>query len=952
LRSLLDKGLGLFLHPYFTGQRHLAKWGTVNESHIDGSGRSILPDFGGDEHLLEDWRRAITEDAESAGPEFKAKFDHDVPGLQIATSQVRFGDLGVESKLDALKARMRADHKLSWPDGEKARIPGKIYERNFELKVEFLHRLLREKFGLDPATGGARFRTVLLSAPLRMMFSGVQEDDESVPSSYRGGVWIFAGTERRYGRRRREKLEDLMRLCLLTGMSSVEARASKSLSEGILRHAVRTAAAAIMGRNMSHNIGSHVLARYSSKIGSEKIEVRDDKADSRGEFLAYLQRRMDFLAEVATSDQAFWSESLWLHEQVGRLNYTRQKERFFPNDPIVLKYITGKDSLPASVEWGRPTSLLDAGGGIAATASEISKDYLIACPGGEMGIHALFVILENVIRNSARHGSSTEAENETVKIFVHAIDEGDTEFLTIEIIDPRAPLNEIDDEEVRETRPHLKINKMLKEKLVNPDGTPNPRNWGVREMQICAHYLRELSFSDLDSLPHESHPVLRAGVHSLGAGRGCLKYTLYLKRAKLTAVVMRSGSSRDADELRRRGLHVECLESGMDPDWKQIATRTGGYGFLLVEEGISIPGAGTSGRASLPVRTMNFSKVKIDEAIDGALRSSGTEWMERLHKEWAEICRDKRAAWANKPLWGVVVADNLALKYGDVALPSGPAQLSEGLFAVNKVDDRKARSRIAPLPDDASILDWHRNLHGHAIAAAWIAHPFMQELRLGGASLGQAALVAKNPEESRMWISAEAALSDSPHSAYLRACTHGTGWEILAAAVPRVAVLDERVQSSLDKVVRGDLKLRHAWFCMGVWVPWKNSPSELLNCDLDTPSFVDCQKFLKRPTDKDEQFPIDVLVVHLTVLERLKQERRKSLKETLAELVAGTEASEAEIVIVTGRGVPAVDIDNVRYLPISALLESLVMRPSKLALMRTSWSSGRTRNVAGLENKE
>jgi hypothetical protein len=273
------------------------------------------------------------------------------------------------------------------------------------------------------------------------------------------------------------------------------------------------------------------------------------------------------------------------------------------------------------------------------------------------------------------------------------------------------------------------------------------------------------------------------------------------------------------------------------------------------------------------------------------------------------------------------------------------------LFAVTKAEGGEGGSWIAPLPDDASTLDWHGNLHDRAIAAAWIAHPFMQELRLGGASLGQAALVA-NPEESRMWISAEAALSDSPHSAYLRACTRGAGWEILAAAVPRVAVLDERVQSSLDKVVRGDLKLRHAWFCMGVWVPWKNIPNELVNCDLDTPNFVACQKFLKRPADKGEQFPIDVLVVHLTVLERLKQERRTSLKETLAQLVANTEAAEAEIVIVTGRGVPAVDIDNVRYLPISALLESLVMRPSKLALMRTIWSSGRTRNIAGLENKE
>ena len=68
------------------------------------------------------------------------------------------------------------------------------------------------------------------------------------------------------------------------------------------RAALRSAVSSIMGRNMSHNIGSHVLARYSSKIKEDRGLVATGKADHRSDFLAYLQRRMDFLAEIATSD--------------------------------------------------------------------------------------------------------------------------------------------------------------------------------------------------------------------------------------------------------------------------------------------------------------------------------------------------------------------------------------------------------------------------------------------------------------------------------------------------------------------------------------------------------------------------------------------------------------------------------------------------------------------------
>ena len=138
---------------------------------------------------------------------------------------------------------------------------------------------------------------------------------------------------------------------------------------------------------------------------------------------------------------------------------------------------------------------------------------------------------------------------------------------------------------------------------------------------------------------------------------------------------------------------------------------------------------------------------------------------------------------------------------------------------------------------------------------------------------------------------------------------------------------------------------------MGVWVPEKpNAEGTLLpTCNLEDPNFDALHEFLLNPAYRKEQYPVDFLVLHLTILEKLnKDSGEELLNETLERLIDGTQAQEAEIVIVTGRGVPSIanalsdqKLERARYLPISALLESLVVRPSKLGVMRALWNASR-----------
>ncbi|KKM03754.1 hypothetical protein LCGC14_1771270, partial [marine sediment metagenome] len=75
------------------------------------------------------------------------------------------------------------------------------------------------------------------------------------------------------------------------------------LKKKVLQNSIRSAVSAIIGRNMSHNIGSHVLSYGPASLktaGSNLAQVR---------FYEYLRQRMDFIAEICTADPS-WCPSM------------------------------------------------------------------------------------------------------------------------------------------------------------------------------------------------------------------------------------------------------------------------------------------------------------------------------------------------------------------------------------------------------------------------------------------------------------------------------------------------------------------------------------------------------------------------------------------------------------------------------------------------------------------
>ncbi len=267
----------------------------------------------------------------------------------------------------------------------------------------------------------------------------------------------------------------------------IAAHIDLELTESLLKSfSLRSFIAAIMSRNMSHNLGSHVLARVASQSVMEQTQSKGVseilslmyKKPEEGRDLAkelihwskdaqllslYTQQRMDFIAQVSF-DWPTWTEPAYLlkdllrwflyqkhllnfiaaSEELGaRLFHPRRHEenlKQYAGDIRLHVFLAPEEvwAAPGGAFRGRdepgktpvesrmddilrcpPKFYLENGDRESwnpwnhvllytpekgEPMGETTKDILLAIPGGVVGYHAFYVILENIIRNAAKHG--------------------------------------------------------------------------------------------------------------------------------------------------------------------------------------------------------------------------------------------------------------------------------------------------------------------------------------------------------------------------------------------------------------------------------------------------------------------------------------------------------------------------------------------------------------------
>jgi len=395
---------------------------------------------------------------------------------------------------------------------------------------------------------------------------------------------------------------------------------------------LKSATAAIMSRNMSHNIGSHVLAKVSIKDPDEtkwKEWGKDIQILSQ-----YLQQRQDFIAQIATEWPA-WTYPAWLMKDLMRwflsqkhlLNYIASSEdlqaHFYEDgnrkNPDIRFHLfkscrkiwkekvwnhntdsSGVDRWRAAIEKicsddcgfacdlkndkkclsgdSIKHTLLYTGKDLKDTCCCLDEDIQLAIPGGIVGYHAFYTILENIIRNGAKHsftrlkrlqkecGGSLKnnieerlkiafgvgMDDEHMDVIVEFFDEDKdslkvdnnsktTEYYRCRVYDnvsfvnsEKSSLENSDDTELVKA-----MNESFRQNIITETGELRKKNWGLAEMRISAGYLQRRDISHIgmgkDRITSGEDIIIRATVSPLGT----LAYEFRIPKPKEVGIICR-----------------------------------------------------------------------------------------------------------------------------------------------------------------------------------------------------------------------------------------------------------------------------------------------------------------------------------------------------------------------------------------------------------------------------
>ncbi len=252
----------------------------------------------------------------------------------------------------------------------------------------------------------------------------------------------------------------------------------------IHENSIKSARSAIMSRNLSHNIGSHVLSNISILNDIKEREFDISK------FNNYLQQRMDFMARISTEwpdtgeylfffvdlIRGFLKQSLLLDKIINDDGIDGSKISFIISiNGIPIKFMRNKifhENKNSENSW-------------EAIGNSIQNDVLIHLPGGMLGAQAFYIIIENMMRNSAKYNKKL---GEYI-VQIEAITK-DEFFFEIRIFDNFSKnCGGYKLENAIEGTLVTLLKEKLKDELIDITGKITQKYWGIHEMKIAAHFL-------------------------------------------------------------------------------------------------------------------------------------------------------------------------------------------------------------------------------------------------------------------------------------------------------------------------------------------------------------------------------------------------------------------------------------------------------------------------------
>lgn len=674
------------------------------------------------------------------------------------------------------------------------------------------------------------------------------------------------------------------------------------VEERILPHARIAAVAAVMSRNMSHNIGSHVLAALAQKSNLNADEIKI--------LLNYLKHRQEFIADISTASACIVFNRNLYEDILSRLIPIKEDERWEVNTQnyyrflinngrhsecyplLLLDNISGKSDIKANdikiktIKYNGKELKVNIKYNSGNGKRIIENDIPILLPNDILGSHALFIIFENIIRNSSKHTKIKDGNNGSLE-FIITIQDTNDDYYKITVIDNLGEKNK----SARSNNGFLQnLRKHITDSILN-ENKLRDGGWGFLEMKICAAYLVRYPLEEIDRFDGKNKSVsinnrvfpdlLDIGFYdddgnpSINGEPFNLGFSFHLLKPKIAQVVNLTNtdglvSELNKDEYKKIGVHT-----GKPHDFQSAGTE---HEFLVL--------LGDSLDVSKVELETNQRCIKLDK-IDG-WNCDTDELRKLLYEKYLNNQVIKEPLFANAS--GIIEnGDNNNLK-------------------------------------NAILFDNHGGwgkIHPDKISELLYYEPY------GSQSLTRSLFVETYQASSTPQIKKDI-----------------MKYEINEAARCEIILLDERIQSaassisalkimhnSNEKEIKHIVVLNHT----KVYVP-KLDEANLGENDIDVQNTIG---FINNKLNENN---IEYLVIHLGILEKLsgstdikdiekwiREHKDKDGKQWLNNRNAKT---NFKIVVISGRGLPSNLPDGILYCPASLVYQYTISYPSKILLTK------------------
>ena len=649
--------------------------------------------------------------------------------------------------------------------------------------------------------------------------------------------------------------------------------------------ALRTCIALVMTRNLAHNYGAHMLINLSKNgayenLCDEEIKqtlyrfISNEKVFENGKnyqlpfLFQHLKDRMEYMCEITLDVPSLLTSRNLYSDVMKRFDRVR----------ILLNYISGISGFKYKFivkNNGRPICN--------------ENDVDVALPSDILGCQAFYNILENIIRNTAKHAKYDEQEEVSFTIEIKEIPEAN-EFYCVEI-----------DNGVKEENIHSlvsKQNKLINSRIFDKDYNLRRHSLGLIEMAASAAFLRQLDVTKIDSEEYhyndtneydnnQHNLIILKAINKNGA----LGYRFFLQKPKEFLFV----GDWEVNDQREREL-LDCGIHFIKSDDFETAMNNGTsftHPFLIYQKS-----------TLSTVKELLMNNNECCTLLPVRKLEMGKEDVEILTNKINTMGRGEIVQWMKDFLW--------AKYYKNVIVQELKNPDNEESIVVTELDDYKSpfKNQVVFLNHKSKELheQYWKQIQQDDSFEAWVEHLTSRTS-------------IKLPEFSRYSDGDLDAVSD-----YVRNIeeVEPINYEIFEAYHNKVLVLDERIQKFSIESFEGSAK-------GGGQIP-SSALFESTNVLIPEPP-LDPNAFDEESIYKIEQFVNDnmanaFLLIHYGLLERMYQET-SLITEKLTTWAKGSK----RVVITSGRGAHSLSLPKtVCFVNLSSVLNAFMENRNKFII--------------------